>query len=325
MSRCLIQKRDEHSSMCYPHSVSVVLPVFPVLWVLLPVAEGSENPFIWGNVEFSGLHKIEILSSDALERFPCVSDDGLQIYFQRWVDETCCIWTATRASRDDEFGEPYGVSELCPPSSGILCFVTDFLSPDDTFIFGLAYETSSARMRNGDPAIRSRPFPSSAFGPPEYDFFVNVKDDSKYEQLSGLSSNGLELFFAKGHETVGVDYRLYRSTRASTSEAFSVPVLLDQFGSGDGGASRPRITPDDLVLFFREGERPSTVLQSAVRSSAGEEFVRARGYHVGVDIHGYDFTPDLEEFYFADGEGVYRAYTREVSAVPSHHWQNYSH
>ena len=278
---------------------------------LVPRAQGIEpNPFIDGQAEFYGVEKVEVLSSDDVERWFALSDDGLEIFVHRTAPGSIkSVWRASRSSRSEEFGEPSLVTELSPPVTGPTHAVRpEFLSSDGKMLVVLSFERDGAFNRYGDPGIRYREVVGVPFRPTQYDTLVNIQDARNYERLNGLSSDGLELFFSKGRSGYAT-HRIYRSTRHSDESPFGTPEFMPQFGGPDVEATVPRLTPDDLVLLYREGDQASTTLCAAVRPSRGAPFGSPVHYEMDIPVGHFDFTADLEEFYVANGD-IYRVWVR---------------
>src|SRR3954464_2698928 len=88
-------------------------------------------------------------------------------------------------------------------------------------------------------------------------------DTAADEDDATLSSNELELYFKKSN---GTDLDIYVMTRASTTAAFGAPVNVTLLNSASGEES-PRLSPDDLTMYFgRAGD-----IYKSTRAATGSQ------------------------------------------------------
>ncbi len=121
-----------------------------------------------------------------------------------------------------------------------------------------------------------------------------------------LSSDGLELIFARDSGgATGKD--LFRATRATAADAFGAPAALTAFNTA-GPEESPRLSPDDLTLFWASNQDVMSATRTSTAASFGAAtpvaFVNTNLYEKWFDAcpNGYYLVtranpPDGQDFF----------------------------
>ncbi|MHC4497741.1 MAG: TolB family protein, partial [Planctomycetota bacterium] len=181
-----------------------------------------------------------------LDGTPKQRADGLEMFFGSNRDGGyghVDIWTATRASTDDEWSDPVNLGE---PINANFYDGTPTISSD-----GLEMVFPSVRegvLGSCDLWVTERMSTSEPWSHP-----VNlgeVVNTSVWEGAPCLSADGLSLFF-ESSRSGGEGYDdLWVTTRPSRSEPWGKPVSLGPSVNSPHAESSPCISPDGLTLFF---------------------------------------------------------------------------
>jgi WD40 repeat protein len=182
------------------------------------------------------------IMSSSTESNPCATDNGLQFFFSSDRGGDHDIFKSTRLDTSSAFGTPskeINLSQDGSNESGAR------LAAD-----GLAIYFNSDRENPGSYLYRlyrsTRPDFSSAFGAP-----VLISEISDAFNFSDVSNDELTMFF------YSVYNKYYYSQRASTSESFPEPEILEDF---DGYVMFPIFLNDsqDKVYFSRASQSDIT-------------------------------------------------------------------
>lgn len=173
------------------------------------------------SVRYSGLRALEELNTAASESAPTLSDDGLELFFNREGD----ILRATRGAPTARFG----AATLFIPGA----FGADLGNEDRDLIYTVRGNGRTTFL------IRSRAKPGLN------DFAAPRSLDELTPPASAgwpsLSRDGLELYFETGE-----DLPTSFAHRASRDAPFSTPVPLTELGN----ASDPDVSPDGQLLLY---------------------------------------------------------------------------
>jgi WD40-like Beta Propeller Repeat len=114
------------------------------------------------------------------------------------------------------------------------------ISPD-----GLTLWFDTDATGGGDVYVAHRVDRQSGFDPPQ---LVSAIDTPGAQELdASVTEDELELYFSR----LGVASCIYRSTRASTADAWGAPMAIDPLCVG-GPVGGPYVTPDGLVLYYND-------------------------------------------------------------------------
>ena len=197
-----------------------------------------------------------INSAFDIDTTPCISPDGLELYFDSWREGSILkpdggrsedIWVAMRATTEDEWGAPVN---LGPPVNSTYNDWGPSLSAD-----GLEFYFNSVNRPGGyglyDIWVTSRETISDPWGEP-----VNLGPtvNSSWNDVSPcISPDGLELFFSSERSGGYGSGDIWVTTRATRDDPWSEPVNLGPEVNGPYGDGFPSISADGLQLFFSSG------------------------------------------------------------------------
>jgi hypothetical protein len=186
-----------------------------------------------------------------------ISADGLQLYFMNWGAPRpggvggMDIWVATRATKDDPWGEPANLGPIVNSSfdDGGEGIPADRLS----LYFG---SNRPGGYGGWDIWVTTRETTGDDWGTP-----VNLGatvNSSANEIATSISPDGLQLYFMDvfgprpgGHGSSD----LWVTTRATVSDPWSDPVNLGPTVNSSSVDGAPSISADGLSLFF-DSQRP---------------------------------------------------------------------
>jgi len=209
--------------------------------------ENADNP--WGP-----LVNVQEINSRYNEAFPCLSTDGLTLYFSDWYIWNSAgdrpggvgnhdLWMCTRASRNDPWGTPVNMG--APLNSGS-ADISPTISHDGlTFIF--ASKNRSGGLGDYDLWMSTRPAAESDWAVP-----VNMGpavNSSTFDAEPCLSTDGLALFFCSNRPGGMGSYDLWVTTRLSQAAAWSPPVNLGPAINTSSIEASPCLSPDQKTLY----------------------------------------------------------------------------
>jgi len=198
-----------------------------------------------------------LLNSDFdIDTTPCISPDGLELYFDSWREGSILkpdgarsedIWVATRATTEDQWGAPVN---LGPPVNSTYNDWGPSLSAD-----GLEFYFNSVNRPGGyglyDIWVTIRATISDPWGEP-----MNLGptiNSWANEVAPCISADGLELFFSSEQSGGYGSCDIWVTTRATQDDPWSEPVNLGPEVNGPRGDGFPSISADGLLLFFSSG------------------------------------------------------------------------
>ena len=174
---------------------------------------------------------LQTVNSPYQEGFPCISRDGLTLYFSDYFygpDRpgglgNHDLWFSTRANRNDPWGAPVNMGA---PFSSLSHEVSPTLSHDGlTFIFASGSVRSAVVVAgsNYDLWMCTRPSVQEAWGPP-----VNMGprvNSSAHDYYGNLSPDGLVLFFESQRSG---SYRAWMTMRRTVNDPWEPPLPLPE-------------------------------------------------------------------------------------------------
>ena len=209
--------------------------------------ENADDP--WGP-----LVNVQEINSRYNETFPCLSADGLTLYFSDWYDWNAAgdrpggvgghdLWMCTRASRNDPWGTPVNVGAPLNSGSQEMCPI---ISHDGlTFIFA---SNRSGGLGRYDLWISTRPAADGDWAAP-----VNMGpavNSSAFDAEAWLSADGLALFFFSNRPGGSGGYDIWVTTRRSQAAAWTPAVNLGPLINTSGLETIPSLSPDQKTLYF---------------------------------------------------------------------------
>ena len=220
------------------------------LVLILSVAMGQAKAhFIFGTPMNLG----SIINSESAETAPCLSADGLELYF---CDHSSPfkpggygggdLWVITRQTKDDPWGLPINLGSTVNSSAAD---VHPSLSADGLSLY---FSTNrSGGLGFYDLWITTRATKHAPWQEP-----VNLGStvNSTYSEGNpSISTDGLELYFSDfqnarpgGHG----GWDIYVTTRPTISDPWSVPVNLGPNVNSSRNEAGPNISSDGLTLFL---------------------------------------------------------------------------
>jgi len=217
----------------------------------LSTRENADNP--WGP-----LVNVQEINSRYNEAFPCLSADGLILYFSDWYTWNDAgdrpggvgnhdLWMCTRASRNDHWGTPVNMG--APLNSGSPDISPTISHDGLTFIFA---STRSGGLGDYDLWMSTRPAAEGDWAAP-----VNMGpavNSSAYDGEVCLSTDGLALFFSSNRPGGMGSYDIWVTTRRNQAAAWSPPVNLGPVINTSGMEGVPSLSPDLKTLYFGMGD-----------------------------------------------------------------------
>ncbi len=194
--------------------------------------------FVFGTATNLGL----TVNSAYHDYFPCISPDGLELYFSSnrpggygGYD----IWVSKRASLQDSWGPPANLGPEINASPA-------YDAPGSMSADGLTlYFESSWDLCTITRATRDAPWgPRVSLGR------IVVPSTSYLNSMPVISADGLELFFSSERPRGYGEGGLWVSTRATTSDPWAPPVNLGPIVGSPADESPSWLSPDGLTLLF---------------------------------------------------------------------------
>lgn len=235
--------------------IETVLVVFVV--VLLGMGGSAQADFTFGEPRMLRTP----LSSSEIECFNCISADGLEMYIERPVpsDDLLSLdwdlYVSARATTSDPWPVPVSLGPTVNSSGyvdGSACLSSD----------GLELYFCSNREGDGqlDIWVTSRRRRDTDWGAP-VKLGPSVNGPSS-NLTPWISSDGLELYFSSNRAGGSGNVDLWVSQRASTHDAWGVPMNLGSVVNSRADDCSPCLSPDGLILFFCDSDNPSFVYRA---------------------------------------------------------------
>jgi hypothetical protein len=191
------------------------------------------------------------LNSTSAEAGPCVSRDGLTIWFDSkrpGGPGNRDLWTAARAARGGTWGQPTLVAELVTPADDQKPYVDD---AELTIVFESDRDGGAGGT---DLYLATRPSLTSPWSAPVPVPGVDTPAD---ERDPCLVASGLELFYGIGST---YDAGIVWASRTVASAPFGAPTALTVLGSP---AFDPFVTSDLSTIYFAGGPMSSQQIFTA--------------------------------------------------------------
>jgi Tol biopolymer transport system component len=210
----------------------------------------------WGTPENLG----PPVNTSQTEYCPCISADGLELYFALYKpagNYIFDIWMAKRPTINDAWGMPI---KLEPPINTSGVEDATHLSTDGLELYFTAYNRAGGYGAD-DIWVTRRATKNDPWEPP-----INlgtVVNSSASEDHPFLSADGLALFFSEDRGQPLHPLRpggfgnvdMWVTTRSSISEPWGTPVNLGPIVNSTSLDGGPVISPDGFTLYF-SSERP---------------------------------------------------------------------
>jgi hypothetical protein len=191
-----------------------------------------------------------IVNSSSIDAAPCISADGLSLYFfslrpggyGAWD-----IWVTTRDTTDEEWGPPVNLGPIVNSSAED---AGPHISADGLSLYFCS--TRPGGYAGGDIWVTTRPTTHNPWGPP-----VNLGPSINSSSNWGpsISADGLSLFFHSLRPGGSGGRDLWVTTRATVSDPWGEPFNLGPLVNSEAEDRAPRLSADGLSLFF-DSDRP---------------------------------------------------------------------
>ncbi len=202
------------------------------------------------------------VNSSSNETCPNISSDGLTLYFSEYGLSAfdygssgwrhggfgeCDIWMATRATTNDDWGEPVNLGPTINSSSHD---IAPCISIDGLSLYFVSFRPGS--LGGGDLYVGTRATIEDGWGTP-----VWLGSTLNVVQVDGapeISADGRTLFFFRGP----APYHIRMNIRATTDDDWGVPVRLEPPINNSYNSGGPQISADGHTFFFNSN-RPGGV------------------------------------------------------------------
>jgi len=198
------------------------------------------------------------VNTDGPEDSPCISADGLELYFDDGWNPSlvsgCAhrpngyggadIWVSTRPTKDDPWGEPQNLGLEINLSAEGRGELSPMIAPDGLSLYFHSYRDGGYGLH--DLYVAKRSTKDDVWGPPENlgPFFnTNVSEGYVF-----IAPDNLTLYFSRSRYSV-VDYDIYVSRRASVTDSWEAPVLFEPVNSSMSEYNL-RFAQDGSILYF---------------------------------------------------------------------------
>ena len=189
------------------------------------------------------------VNSPAKDENPCISADGLELYFASNRTDSYGghdIWVTRRPTKDDIWGAPINLGPMV--NTGMMD-ISPCIAADGLSLYLACYQRD--RIGCYDLFVTERATTDSPWDEP-----VRLGLDVNYpynDVAPSLSADGLTLFYTRGAEPLSAC--LWMTTRATTFECWSPTVCLYSMFDASHFDYAPSISADGSVLYF-ESQRP---------------------------------------------------------------------
>jgi len=187
----------------------------------------------------------QTINSEAFDGSPCISKDGLELYFEsRRADgltSSSDIWVTRRATTNDPWDAPVNLGSLV--NSEALEAVPS-ISADGLHLY-------FASGRDGgfgtiDIYVSTRQTKDDDWGAPMN--LGPVVNSSTYQWFPHISDDRRALFFARGYPEEVAE--LWISTRKTVADDWGSPMRLESIMTTTQGYGGPCLVPDGSLLYF---------------------------------------------------------------------------
>lgn len=192
---------------------------------------------------------LALVNSASHESDPTITGDGLTMFYtgNAGTSQGYAIWTATRATTNDPFGNPMLVPELDDAADD----QDPSISPD-----GLTIYFDSTRGVNRELYVAKRNVVTDPFGIPS-PVIINGEVQA-LRTAPAISADGLDLYYASGN------LELAHATRSVVTADFTFVRELDEVNAAPTDGS-PIVSSDGLELFFESFRNAQAEMFRATR------------------------------------------------------------
>ena len=193
-----------------------------------------------------------VVNSSSYEWSPCISFDGLELYFSSdrpGGSGRHDIWVTRRPTKNDAWGEPVN---LGPTINGPTGDTGPSLSTDGLNLYFDSYERTDGYggfdILVAKRASRDEPWGTPVPLPPPL-------NTSGFEAEPDISRDGLTLFFMSERPGGVGDRDIWMATRATKDDPWGAPKNLGPTVNSPENDAGPNVSADGLTLYFNS-KRP---------------------------------------------------------------------
>ena len=305
-----------------PRWAGAILLLAVLACVVLTNAYVSKADFLFGEITNLG----QPVNSSYGDVTPSISEDGLSLYFasdRPGGFGSGDIWVSTRATKDDDWGQPVNLgpvvntsaNEACPSisSDGLSLFFSDVR-------FFESNPLRSGGYGNGDLWVTTR-----ATKDDNWSTAVNLGpyiNTASYDISPHISPDGLSLFFSSDRAggTGGLD--LWVAKRVTKDDNWGTPVNLGQPVNSSDSEDGPSISSDGLTFFFASSRNGYYNIWMTKRANGSTLWEPPLILQAPINSGGYEWAPEISSdgstLYFcasrSGGQGYYDIW--QVSILP---------
>jgi len=216
---------------------------------------GPHTPSIWRATRATkydpwntSVNSAALLNSGRYDNTPCISADGLTLYFSSGRNGghgNADIWVCTRETTERQWGAAKNLGELV---NSLAEEWQPSVSADGLpLFFG---SNRAGGYGDYDMYVTMRPSRSVPWGPAE-----NLGPTVNHERLDGnpnISADGLTLFFASDRPGGYGSQDLWMTTRVTTEDPWTEPVNLGPRVNSSATEAEPSISADGQTLYFSD-------------------------------------------------------------------------
>ena len=270
---------------------------------------------ILSSVSWGWLEPVPVWEVNSMvhENTPCLSYDGLSLYFTRGGTPDFYYYRLYKASRSEPTGHFTIVEELASPFHSYVHVNGPWVSPDNLRMY--YYTAGYGSMKMSQRMSVDAPWPQGQ----------DVSELNALGDIRGMSLTADELNIFFRAKILGGEggYDVWTATRSDKDYPFigvtNLPEINTLFNEHD-----PSISADGLTLYFSSDRNGSVKLFEAKRSSLNEPFGAPQQLHFfdspGVELGAPFLSPDGTALYFtkrADSEqlDIYVSYIPEPATL----------
>jgi len=183
------------------------------------------------------------VNSAGVDAMPCISVDGLELYFSLGSESTGELMVARRSAKTEPWGKSVNLGPVMNSSVGDY---SPRLTSDGLELYFVSQRPGGRGLT--DIWMTKRPFITNAWGPPVN---LSVINSSGHDQWVNLSSDNLILMFQS--DRPGSEYGgLYMSRRISKDDPWTSPVYLGLPMKGSVYTLLSSLSADGTMLYLSD-------------------------------------------------------------------------
>ncbi len=196
------------------------------------------------------------VNTDAAESTPCISADGLELYFTVGTPDCAGrpggygkgdIWVSTRTSRCDSWGEP---QNLGPNVNGANNDEGVSISSDGLSLYFHSYRSGVGFAPLSEIYVTKRPTKNDPWEPAEK--FGSPINSNAHDNFPSISPDNLLLYFTRGRWEGGqYTYDNYVSRRSNITAPWETPVRFDLTSSSLSEYGMSYVAGGSTLYFVR--------------------------------------------------------------------------